>query len=155
MMLEADRARLADIEAEILRFERSLSALRAEQALLQERLSSCTYPVLNLPNEIVSEIFIHVLPIYPLCPPLSGNDSPMSLTQICRQWRAVAVVTRSSGAPYSYPISAFHFNDNTIYSIFGCADHAHALFPSVSTMGPRLGLNYFRFSLRTAHAGNT
>ncbi|KAJ6554305.1 hypothetical protein B0H19DRAFT_144562 [Mycena capillaripes] len=92
-MLEADRARLADIEAEILRLERSLSALRAEQALLQERLSSYVYPVLIFPNEIMSEIFINVLPVHPLHPPLSGNNSPVSLTQICRQWRSVALAT--------------------------------------------------------------
>ncbi|KAJ7850086.1 hypothetical protein B0H13DRAFT_57110 [Mycena leptocephala] len=91
--LEADRTRVADIEAQILDLERSLSALQIEKALVQERLDSYKYPVLTLPNEITSEIFLHFLPMYPLCPPLTGILSPTLLTQICREWREIALVT--------------------------------------------------------------
>ncbi|KAJ7935142.1 hypothetical protein B0H13DRAFT_2472959 [Mycena leptocephala] len=93
VMLEADRTRAADLEVQILELERSLSALRNEKVLVQERLDSYKYPVLTLPNEIVSEIFIHFLPVYPLCPPLAGILSPTSLTQICRKWRDIALAT--------------------------------------------------------------
>ncbi|KAJ7931906.1 hypothetical protein B0H13DRAFT_1593795, partial [Mycena leptocephala] len=44
-----------------------------------------------LPNEIVAEIFIHFLPVYPLCPPSSGILSPTVLTHICRKWREIAL----------------------------------------------------------------
>ncbi|KAJ6554274.1 hypothetical protein B0H19DRAFT_144141 [Mycena capillaripes] len=91
--LEADRIRLADIKAQILDLERSPSALQLEQTLVQARLDSYTYPVLTLPNEIVCEIFLRVLPTYPACPPLTGPLSPIYLAQICGQWRAVAVAT--------------------------------------------------------------
>jgi len=92
--LEADRARVAVIEAQILEpLKRSLSALRAEKTLVQERLDSYKYPVLTLPNEIVSEIFIHYLPPYPVCPPLTGLSSPTLLTGICREWRQIALDT--------------------------------------------------------------
>ncbi|KAJ7641164.1 hypothetical protein FB45DRAFT_712335, partial [Roridomyces roridus] len=50
-------------------------------------------PVLTLPNEITSEIFVHFLPPYPVCPPMTGLDSPTSLTHICRQWREIALAT--------------------------------------------------------------
>ncbi|KAJ7849605.1 hypothetical protein B0H13DRAFT_1517062, partial [Mycena leptocephala] len=50
-------------------------------------------PVLELPNEIISEIFIHFLPIYPACPPLTGRLSPTTLTHICRKWREIALTT--------------------------------------------------------------
>ncbi|KAJ7871875.1 hypothetical protein B0H14DRAFT_2191835, partial [Mycena olivaceomarginata] len=50
-------------------------------------------PVLTLPNEIVAEIFIRVLPVYPRCPPLTGILSPISLTHICRLWREIAIST--------------------------------------------------------------
>ncbi|KAJ7113022.1 hypothetical protein C8R44DRAFT_234856 [Mycena epipterygia] len=89
----ADRARNADIEAEILHLQRRISILRIEQAPIQQRLDSYTYPVLTLPNEIVSEIFIHVLPVYPLCPPMEGPLSPHALTRICRKWREIALAT--------------------------------------------------------------
>jgi len=89
----ADRARLAELELQILDLERSLSVLRLERTAVQERVDSSTYPVLTLPNEITSEIFIHFLPIYPLCPPLTGILSPTLLTHICRQWREIALAT--------------------------------------------------------------
>ncbi|KAJ7187331.1 hypothetical protein C8R46DRAFT_981616 [Mycena filopes] len=51
------------------------------------------YPVLTLPNEIVSEIFIRFLPPYPECPPWTGSLSPSLLTQICEKWREIALST--------------------------------------------------------------
>ncbi|KAJ7677741.1 hypothetical protein DFH06DRAFT_559536 [Mycena polygramma] len=83
---DAVRTHLADLEA-----QRTLAPLRAERAILQERLNGYKYPVLTVPYEIVAEIFVRCLPVYPLCPPLIGLLSPTNLTQICRQWREVAV----------------------------------------------------------------
>ncbi|KAJ7239200.1 hypothetical protein B0H12DRAFT_82450 [Mycena haematopus] len=91
--LQADRLRLLDLEAQIMDLEHSLSALRAEQDLVKERLDTYKYPVLTLPNELTSEIFIHFLPVYPVPPPLTGLASPTCLTHICRQWREVALAT--------------------------------------------------------------
>lgn len=45
-----------------------------------------TYPVLTLPPEIVSEIFVHFIPVYPRRPRLC---SPLILAQICRPWREI------------------------------------------------------------------
>ncbi|KAJ6577973.1 hypothetical protein B0H19DRAFT_1122031 [Mycena capillaripes] len=97
--LEADRVRVAQLEAQILHLERSLSELRIEQSLTQERLDSYTYPVLTLPNEIISEIFIHFLPTYPFCPPLTGVLSPTILTHIFRRLREIALGTPVLGGP--------------------------------------------------------
>ncbi|KAF7334575.1 F-box domain-containing protein [Mycena venus] len=91
--LAEDRARIADLDAIISEMERSICALRVERELAQERLQSYKYPVLTLPNEVVSEIFLHFLPIYPRCPPLTGILSPTLLTLICRSWRDVALAT--------------------------------------------------------------
>ncbi|KAF8178165.1 hypothetical protein K438DRAFT_1280909 [Mycena galopus ATCC 62051] len=93
--LEADRALVAQIQARILELERSLADLRAEQTIFQRRLDSYRYPVLTLPNEITTKIFVHCLPIYPMLPPMVGVFSPTFLTQICRQWREVALATPS------------------------------------------------------------
>jgi hypothetical protein len=91
--LAADRARVADIETRILDLERSLAALRLQKTVVQERLDSYKYPVLRLPNEIISEIFTNFLPLYPLCPPITGLLSPTVLTHICRKWREIALTT--------------------------------------------------------------
>ncbi|KAJ7473247.1 hypothetical protein FB451DRAFT_1133777 [Mycena latifolia] len=89
----ADRAHIADIEAQILTLERAIGELRAEMQRTQERLDSYAYPVLTLPNETVSEIFVRFLPVYPLCPPQTGLLSPTVLTHICRKWREIALAT--------------------------------------------------------------
>jgi hypothetical protein len=93
--LAADRARITDIEAQILDLEHSLAIaeLRLEKTTVQERLDSYKCPVLRLPNEIVSEIFTHFLPVYLLCPPVTGLLSPIVLTHICRKWREIALTT--------------------------------------------------------------
>ncbi|KAJ7439492.1 hypothetical protein FB451DRAFT_1301949 [Mycena latifolia] len=88
----ASRARIAEIESHMLELEHSLGLLQ-EKELLQARLDAYTYPVLTLPNEIVSEIFVHFLPVYPSRPPLIGRRSPSHLGQICRKWREIALGT--------------------------------------------------------------
>ncbi|KAJ7039934.1 hypothetical protein C8F04DRAFT_1085367, partial [Mycena alexandri] len=65
-----------------------MSTLAAERTLDAHK-----YPVLTLPNEITSEIFLHFLPVYPQCPPVAGLHSPTNLTLICRKWRAIALAT--------------------------------------------------------------
>ncbi|KAJ6571389.1 hypothetical protein B0H19DRAFT_1372493 [Mycena capillaripes] len=87
MLLAADRTCVAELKD----LDRSPSVLRTEKLLAQERLDSYKYPVLTLPNEIISEILIHFLPIYPLCPPLKGIFSPTNLTYICHRWREIAL----------------------------------------------------------------
>jgi hypothetical protein len=70
-----------------------LTADPARRVPAQERLDSYEPPILMLPNEITLEIFMRFLPIYPLCPPLTGLLSPTLLTHICRRWREIALDT--------------------------------------------------------------
>jgi hypothetical protein len=66
-----------------------------------------THPILTLPNEIVSEIFVHFLPVYPKCPPPTGLLSPYLLCHICRRWRDIALATpalwRAISLPWCWP----------------------------------------------------
>ncbi|KAJ7201147.1 hypothetical protein GGX14DRAFT_659311 [Mycena pura] len=106
----ADRARVAEIAGEVAGIAReledlgerlglaslrlSVQALRSEEANIREGLRSYD-PASVLPTEIVSEIFVHVLPPYPICPPLAGKSSPTQLTHVCRHWREIALSTPS------------------------------------------------------------
>ncbi|KAJ6464361.1 hypothetical protein C8R45DRAFT_840301 [Mycena sanguinolenta] len=54
-------------------------------------MHSYKYPVLNLPTEIITEIFLCIPSPYPSCSQLVGTVSPTSLTQICREWRQIAL----------------------------------------------------------------
>ncbi|KAJ7700321.1 hypothetical protein B0H17DRAFT_251208 [Mycena rosella] len=89
----ADRACVEVLEAQILALQLAIGALQQEKDLVQGRLNAYKYPVLTLPNEIVSEIFVHFLPVYPQRSPLIGPRSPALLAQICRKWRDIALST--------------------------------------------------------------
>ncbi|KAJ6483098.1 hypothetical protein C8R45DRAFT_904414, partial [Mycena sanguinolenta] len=91
--LEKDRRRLAELDLAICDFGPSLSKLIKEKTEVQKRLDDYKYPVLTLPNEIVDQIFVHFVPVYPDAPPLIGTYSPNKLTKICRKWREVALAT--------------------------------------------------------------
>nr|GAT50017.1 predicted protein [Mycena chlorophos] len=47
----------------------------------------------NLPNELLTEIFMRFLPQYPAFPPLVGPNSPTCLLGVCRRWRNLALHT--------------------------------------------------------------
>ncbi|KAJ7780202.1 hypothetical protein DFH07DRAFT_765491 [Mycena maculata] len=49
------------------------------------------YPFRTLPTEIVVEIFTHFPPAYPFRPPATGILSPAVLSQICHEWREIAL----------------------------------------------------------------
>ncbi|KAJ7659759.1 hypothetical protein DFH06DRAFT_1130512 [Mycena polygramma] len=99
----SDGARKVEAEAQIWQAEFSLQSLKDQGNLLQDRLEAYTYPVLTLPNEIVSEIFLNFLPNYPICPPLIGPLSPSRLCHICRKWRDIAIHTPALWRAISWP----------------------------------------------------
>ncbi|KAF7343353.1 F-box domain-containing protein [Mycena venus] len=81
--LAAERAFIADLDAQIWELQSSL------------RPNAYRCPALTIPDEIVLEIFLHFLPIYPKCPPPISLLSPYLLCHICRKWRAIAIGTPS------------------------------------------------------------
>ncbi|KAJ7434095.1 hypothetical protein B0H11DRAFT_740370 [Mycena galericulata] len=90
------RARLSNLDAHILALEKDLAmALRQRQILQTELDNLYRYPILDLPTEIISEIFIQFLPTAPNRPLPHGFRSPALLTQLCRSWRNIALATPS------------------------------------------------------------
>ncbi|KAK7053654.1 F-box domain-containing protein [Favolaschia claudopus] len=93
--LAEERSRLAEVELQISELEISLVALRVKKASIQQQLDAYKYPVLSLPNEITSHIFVHFLPPYPVCSPLVGPHSPTALTHVSlatpHLWRAFSL----------------------------------------------------------------
>ncbi|KAJ7073885.1 hypothetical protein C8F01DRAFT_1360641 [Mycena amicta] len=108
----ADRSLLHDIEAEIETLQAQLAVLRRERDQVRGRLDEYTYPVLTLPDEIITEIFTQYLPPYPDFPPLVGSGSPTFLLGICRLWRSIALhsprLWRSIQISHEHAISADH-----------------------------------------------
>jgi hypothetical protein len=81
------------LDARIQTLEEALFAAKLERQDLQTHLDAYKYPILTLPTEITSEIFVNFLPAYPACPPAIGLSSPHILVQICRTWREIALST--------------------------------------------------------------
>ncbi|KAJ7148440.1 hypothetical protein C8R43DRAFT_952546 [Mycena crocata] len=92
--LEADRARVIEIDSQLLDLNESMPLLQFERQTIQDRLDAYIYPVLTLPTEITSEIFIRFLP-----PKFIANASDTYLSNMEKHcpchpqlWRAVHVV---------------------------------------------------------------
>ncbi|KAJ7263144.1 hypothetical protein B0H12DRAFT_1103550 [Mycena haematopus] len=66
------------------------SSLQIQSGVIGENPYPQTHMIQTLPPEILSEIFLNVLPAYPKCP---GPSSLLLLCAICRKWRAVAIST--------------------------------------------------------------
>ncbi|KAK7012854.1 F-box domain-containing protein [Favolaschia claudopus] len=98
------RLRLSEIEIQLKQLEvgattrarckariTTLSTLEEERHSIQEKLAHTTFPILTLPVEITSEIFLSLLssspPSFPRPYP---RVAPILLTQVCRTWRNIA-----------------------------------------------------------------
>ncbi|KAJ7236191.1 hypothetical protein C8J57DRAFT_1571044 [Mycena rebaudengoi] len=86
------RAALAKVRAQILLHQKHIDVLKKEEAELEAGFALVTYPVLTLPVEITSSIFLHCLPSHGRVIP-SPSSAPLLLAQICSQWREVALST--------------------------------------------------------------
>ncbi|KAJ7735969.1 hypothetical protein B0H16DRAFT_1574926 [Mycena metata] len=110
------RTRLQRIDAEIAQLELSLQSLQETRTGLLEELrhingihpeneipsagplsrEAVAYPVLTLPFEITSKIFLDCLPEEcddPVRPYPSQDEAPLVLTRVCRDWRTIALST--------------------------------------------------------------
>ncbi|KAJ7878196.1 hypothetical protein B0H13DRAFT_1722370 [Mycena leptocephala] len=105
----AARARISQLDMWINTLQKMLKPLLAERAAAQEVLDSYKYPVLTMPNEILSEIFLNFLP-YPARPLLVGPLSPSFLCRICRRWRDIALST-----PVLWSTMQLELDEPTLY----------------------------------------
>ncbi|KAJ6458253.1 hypothetical protein C8R45DRAFT_1081692 [Mycena sanguinolenta] len=91
-IVEKTGARLASLDAEILRLQSRLQELEEERVLLakyNEQNTTIVSPVRRVPAEILGEIFSWTLPYFNDV--LSPRQCPWILTHVCGSWRAVAI----------------------------------------------------------------
>ncbi|KAJ7181641.1 hypothetical protein C8R43DRAFT_969762 [Mycena crocata] len=82
------RTRLAGLDAAINNQQLVLEQLETERRDVELELQSFTYPVLTLPHEITSEIFIHCLPDEDEQP--NKRHAPLLFLTVCKAWNDVA-----------------------------------------------------------------
>ncbi|KAJ6560399.1 hypothetical protein B0H19DRAFT_1376163 [Mycena capillaripes] len=87
-------AQISELSSAISSQKQLLDDMQTRLRDLQAQLHSIPYPVLTLPPEITSEIFVHCLP-----PEKSWSSvrdkgvAPQLLTRVCREWRQIAIST--------------------------------------------------------------
>ncbi|KAJ7113105.1 hypothetical protein C8R44DRAFT_797192 [Mycena epipterygia] len=92
----AARDRINALDSQITVLRNSIRRLTLERYDLKSLLNAYIYPVLTLPNELVSEIFFQSLSSdTPSDRSPSGPRSPLFLGHICRKWREIALSTPS------------------------------------------------------------
>ncbi|KAJ6515388.1 hypothetical protein C8R45DRAFT_207849 [Mycena sanguinolenta] len=86
------RRRLADLDAQIIEQKRQLDELQQIRSDVERELfATATFPVLALPTEIMTEIFLYCVPLFdPLCIPNGRCSAPLVLAGVCRLWRNIA-----------------------------------------------------------------
>ncbi|KAJ6606018.1 hypothetical protein DFH09DRAFT_1269122 [Mycena vulgaris] len=88
---QAARDHLSSLISEIAVLSAHLKQLWAERDIIQAQLDVVTYPVLTLPTEITTEIFLLCLPQRAQEP--RRRAAPLLLGGICRDWRGIALST--------------------------------------------------------------
>ncbi|KAJ7166899.1 hypothetical protein C8R46DRAFT_1219278 [Mycena filopes] len=83
------RARLGALDSSIARHEQALKDLERDRANVKLALGAFTYPILTLPPEVTTEIFLRCLPEANVPP--SGDDAPIVLLSVCKEWRTIAI----------------------------------------------------------------
>ncbi|KAJ7117256.1 hypothetical protein C8R43DRAFT_1242196, partial [Mycena crocata] len=86
------RAALSGIKSQIDQYRRMVYLLEREQREVETSLALIVYPVLTLPVEIISRIFVDCLPEHGHIKP-SPSKAPLLLTQVCHDWREIALST--------------------------------------------------------------
>ncbi|KAJ7693809.1 hypothetical protein B0H17DRAFT_1199503 [Mycena rosella] len=110
------RSIVAETTAKIHHYQSLLQKLLAKRDSAQLELDSLAYPILTLPPEITSEIFLHSLPTsYGDCERNAANprEAPMLLCYVCRTWREIALST-----PALWTTIDLHISDIECAEIF-------------------------------------
>ncbi|KAJ7617266.1 hypothetical protein FB45DRAFT_1063764 [Roridomyces roridus] len=88
--IEQLREHLAALDASISEQESVLHGLQKQRTDVLAALDLVVYPVLTLPPEITAEIFLWCIDTGKR---VASSEAPLLLTQICRDWRSLAIAT--------------------------------------------------------------
>ncbi|KAJ7693874.1 hypothetical protein B0H17DRAFT_1277309 [Mycena rosella] len=99
------RAQAADLILSISRQKQILHDTEAQFKTVQQQLDSLVYPVLTLPHEITSEIFVHCLPAKPSWLP-NTTEAPLLLMHVCSAWRNIAGSTPALWSTFNIALTA-------------------------------------------------
>ncbi|KAK7062269.1 F-box domain-containing protein [Favolaschia claudopus] len=85
------RRRISELTSRIVLLRQILEDAEGLLDTLKSQLNSLNDPVLALPPEIASEIFVHCLPTETFGDVVNISQAPLLLTHVCRAWRHIAI----------------------------------------------------------------
>ncbi|KAJ7186693.1 hypothetical protein C8R46DRAFT_277957 [Mycena filopes] len=88
------RHRLVELDDEMDALEAKLQRLSAERRQIVHDLDSLVYPVLTLPPEITSQIFMHYFEDPHIGRTRNPGRGPLTLASVCRSWRDLCLSLR-------------------------------------------------------------
>ncbi|KAJ7161792.1 hypothetical protein C8R43DRAFT_1233406 [Mycena crocata] len=89
------RGHINAVDSRIAYLVGCIRKLQQQRYILKAHLDAYVYPVLTLPNEIISEIFLHCVSSARIDHDPSPPKAPLLLGQICHLWREIALSTPS------------------------------------------------------------
>ncbi|KAF7980871.1 hypothetical protein HWV62_36543 [Athelia sp. TMB] len=105
----ATRQTLQEAQRHLRDVDENIRYLLAKRMMLQNYIETHRGIVSSLrqvPNEILSEVFIHALPVFPFR--LSQNQAPLLFERVCKRWKDVS---RSTPTLWSYiSLSDYAYN---------------------------------------------
>ncbi|KAJ7094411.1 hypothetical protein C8R44DRAFT_890436 [Mycena epipterygia] len=87
------RTEVSDLALAISRHKLVLNDMENQLNNLRLQLDSIIYPILTIPPEITTEIFVHCLPASRRLDVVNPEEAPLLLTHVCRDWREIAIST--------------------------------------------------------------
>ncbi|KAJ7044759.1 hypothetical protein C8F04DRAFT_595941 [Mycena alexandri] len=87
------RAQFDALTSSISQQKLLLDEMQTQLESLQAQLDSIVYPVLTLPPEIMTEIFLYCLPEQRKLDVVNTKEAPLLLTHVCGAWRHIACST--------------------------------------------------------------
>ncbi|KAJ7681796.1 hypothetical protein B0H17DRAFT_1333617 [Mycena rosella] len=106
---------VAETTAQLAHYRSLMDKLLAKRESAQLQLDSIVYPILSLPPEVTSEIFLSCLPTSYTDPnkkTANPKEAPMLLSHVCRTWRKVALSTPALWCELEFDLR--HANDNHV-----------------------------------------
>ncbi|KAJ7709441.1 hypothetical protein B0H17DRAFT_1248924 [Mycena rosella] len=106
---------IAETTAQLAQYQSLMDKLLAKRESAQLQLDFIVYPVLSLPPEITSEIFLSCLPTSYTDPnkkSVNPKEAPMLLSHVCRTWRQVALSTPALWCELDFDLR--HANDSHV-----------------------------------------
>ncbi|KAJ7615460.1 hypothetical protein FB45DRAFT_1064379 [Roridomyces roridus] len=79
---------VATLESQVAALESRIALLRRDRQIPHDQLAAIVYPILTLPDDVTSSIFLQYADEYP-----TRKCSPIVLASVCTQWHAVALTT--------------------------------------------------------------